>query len=639
MVKSSSSISLLLVAIISMTLLLQLTSSCLAQNLTYEGKYDIPIEGAIISLNLGFNDETTWSLDKSLTIRYRIKLTPLRENFTYTILPVLKILVRANTHTECVGTYLLALLNSESVSEGVIEVPFPDLDLLIKTKRGFIDIIPKLIIVSKNSTQEFLLTAKRFYLSIPKHGGILVGRCESSLSTSRPLCACVFLSYNIKRLAESIPLRITIKNLGKEFNGVLTTLVNGAIIDSRMMNFNNQVEDLIIIPTTLILTQLNNTSKYADISVRILGVEGKELLSTHLKLRLSINLSEPKLSAEVSKQMIFCGDDATIKITVYNPNLVPIKLNRLILTLGNETFRNITLNEVLTPKSLTSKEITLRFNSSGKYVVRAILNYDALDRSYNAKSEEFTITVLNALTLNVDSNKVIQGSSLGIEIIAFKPLSNVFIMARNDNLTIKLAYVGNFKVPGTKSLNVSTRRLMPGNYSLIAVSSEGISSNEINISVLPSKAKAVKKAKEKEVLKHNVSIDVVVENESIGPQSNVSLRIKLSTSKNVGFKLYRYEKTYEPPWILQPLNVISKLNSNTYRIVFKAPPKTGTYRYRLSVISEGRVVANKEFIIQVTEITKGPGIGYVLTPEILYPLIATTALGSVILFRRYSRRR
>ena len=376
--KKASGIGLLLAMIILITLMPLFTITCLAQTLTYEGKYDIPIEGAIISLYLGFNDENMWNLDKLLTIKYRVKLTPLKENFTFTILPILKILVRANARIECAGTYLLALLKSESASEGVIEIPFPDLDLLAEAKGGFIDIIPKLMIMNGNSTQEFLLTAKRFYLSIPKYGDILVGRCESSLSTLRPVYACVFLSYNVKKLTESIPLRVTIKNLGKEFNGVLTTLVNDAIISSRVMNFNNQVEDLVVIPTTLILTQLDNTSRNVNISARILDIEGKELLSTYLKLRLNINLSKLKLSAETSKSMIFCGDNAAIRIMVYNPNLVPLKLNWLALALGNETIRNVTLNEVLTPKTSVSREITLRFNSSGKYIVKAILNYNCL---------------------------------------------------------------------------------------------------------------------------------------------------------------------------------------------------------------------------------------------------------------------
>ena len=73
--------------------------------------------------------------------------------------------------------------------------------------------------------------------------------------------------------------------------------------------------------------------------------------------------------------------------------------------------------------------------------------------------------------------------------------------------------------------------------------------------------------------------------------------------------------------------------------MFRAPTKEGTYTYRVEVIKGDKVTDRREFNINVKSEEALVISKPLIPPELFYPIVATSALASLILFRRYSKRR
>jgi len=602
--------------------------------------YDLPVNGYLVSVELSVLN-TTWIPSKPVIMEYKIKVKemskPLKE-----LLVLLKVNVNTIDYSDIAGTYVLAKIRDYSTYTGKIRIFMPSSMLYILSKISFIDIMPTLIVIAENRTYTFNLIPHRLIINNSLTKEVLIGNCSSSLDKRKPIELCIYSYYlrNTEVAKETISLIVSIKNQGDEsLKSILTIVTGNLILSSKVINIDKGLEIYVPIPLQALLSIIKDDVTKLD--VRILTLNMSKVVSTSLPIPLNIKFSKPVIALRDVPTLVFEGDSITFNIELRNPNILPLHVHNILLTVGNTSIRCSKFPNVVLPKDTVELSFRLKPNNSGSYTLKLSLNYSINTENSTMITELGSIKVIKALTITVTNKFIRRNEVMNIEVIAFKPLKNIVLIAERDNNTYRLTYVGSFPEPGNEVVNVPIT-LEPGNYTLYAMSiTDNVISNGINITVLNENvSNNLKKSSKYSSKITNTVIKVLEVSNEVCAGCNVSIKLILNNNvSNVNIKLYRYEERFSPPWILQPLLNIKELGNNTYELIFKAPTKKGMYTYKIELAKGGNIIGSKNVYINVVS-GKGLTVGKpLIPPELFYPIIATSALASLILFRRYSKRR
>lgn len=608
--------------------------------------YDLPVEDFLVNVRLRVLNNM-WSPDQPIAMEYFIRVKgsnkPLEE-----FLVILEVNIKISDFTGSAGTYLLAKVSDYRSYEGVINIFVPSQAINLVLKADVADILPILIVVTKNSSYQFRLTPYRLIINTQEIKEIIIGNCSASFNLSSPLELCICVTHPVTHNLSENNVRITsfIKYLGnEEFEGILTILANDVIISSKSVTVERFLKTEVSIPLQSLIPFSENGKVKLKAVITTIGMD--KITDAALTITLRVNIRKPIVTFGNVPSLAFEGDQLILTIQVYNPNSLPLHVIKAMLIDGGMSVLYKDIPKIIMPNTNVECKVKLRFNRSGIYKFRFILSYSIGEYKDVLNITLPIIKVTKVLSIKLINKLSSSEKQLSIEVIAFRPINDVLIVAERGNKTYQLLYVGSFLIPSSKIVNLSIQSLKPGNYSLYALSlTEDVKSNIINISIQPTlSSKTKNKTNTTKVGKTTeISITLIksikVKDTEIYPGSNVSVEIILTTDKDIesdNIRLYKLVNGFSPPWVLQPLTNIRKVGKGIYELTFKAPSSEGSYTYKIQIVKEGKVLDSREFSIQVE--VKNAATTPLLPPEIFYPLIVTSALGSLILFRRYSKKR
>jgi len=608
--------------------------------------YDLPVEDFLVNVRLRVL-KSVWSPDQPIAMEYFIRVKgsnkPLEE-----FLVILKVNIKISDFTGSAGTYLLAKVSDYRSYEGIINIFVPSQAVNLILKADVADILPILIVVTKNSSYHFRLTPYRLIINAQEIKEIIVGNCSASFNISSPSELCICVTHPVTRNLSESNVRITsfIKYLSnEEFKGILTILANDVIISSKSVTVGKFLKTEISIPLQSLIPFSESGKVRLKAVLTTIGMD--KITDTALTITLKINIRKPIVTFGNVPSLAFEGDQLILTIQVYNPNSLPLHVIKAMLIDGGVSVLYKDTPKIIMPNTNVECKISLRFNRSGIYKFRFILSYSIGEYKDVLNITLPLIKVTKVLSIKLMNKLSSNEKQVPIEVIAFRPINDVLIVAERGNETYQLLYVGSFLMPGSKIVNLSIQSLKPGNYSLYALSlTEDVKSNIINISIQPTQNSKIKNNTNTTKVGKTTEISIgliksiKVKGTKIYPGSNVSVELILTADKNIegdNVRLYKLVNGFSPPWVLQPLTSIRKVDKGIYELTFKAPSSEGSYTYKVQIVKEGKVLDSREFSIQVE--VKNVATTPLLPPEVFYPLIITSALGSLILFRRYSKKR
>ncbi len=656
--------------------------------------YDLPIGKYVVNVKLRLeagNAGTTWDLSKPLKLDYSVGLA--RFGSSLGSINVLLNITLVCGSESVTNTYLLGNLSTEMPSTSGYLMLYPSGGIVecVLSGGSYVLVEPKVALISSsNLSRTYTLAPYRLYASISDIKNTFVGRCLTRLSNSSVIEVCVKAPYIWSASKVSNPVTISVSTYGtKAGSAVVSIKAGNAIVASRELSISKGViEEVLNVPTSLVMsicTQQRTQNVKSNVSKgnivkstqqpgTVLNVSLTPLttalgtVNVPLSIRCLTTYSPIKLVMIPSASSIVAGESLSIRLVVTNPNNYPVRLTKLVVTDNNRTVIDEVLTTTVSPQGTFTKVIKLVLKEAGNHVVVATLKYSLSGREDVIKSK-LVVLVTRALHIELSKESVTEGNDVLVSIAAFKPLKGVQLIAKElsskKNLTKVIAYVGDFPAPTVRKVRLVIT-LGPGNYSIYAVTKDGLRSNEELLKVLPKQVqnKTVKsvtktaattatKTTVKQVTmtkatatkttttaraKAGITLRVRLLNSTVVPKGTVVAEVMVigSVSKPE-FKLYKYEGTFTPPWILQPTARFTQVKPGTYRLVFKAPSSEGSYEYKVVLISGGKEVAQATFRITVGKASKAslPIKAALLPPEILIPLIGTVALASIILLRRF----
>lgn len=393
--------------------------------------------------------------------------------------------------------------------------------------------------------------------------------------------------------------------------------------------------------TTLRVPMISKVGPNSSTKLRIevLDELGSKLISTDIDVKFIVNIKKPIVKVDIKPKVSFIGSSINVSLSIHNPNNITIKVTNVKVLANGSEIKVININENIKPHNDISKSFNLEFRHSGRYILKFLIGITFINKKLNVTLGPYVINVLNPIYLSSYSRVFNYGEDVKVDVAAFKPMENVFLSILKNGSVVKQVYVGDFDIPSCRSTVIMN--LKPGNYSIVVIKNGLKLSNLLKISVVNNSKKVVSISKSNTRTTPSAgNVKVVLINNTVKPKGNVLLRVYVPTNELVRFKLYRYEPNYQPPWVLQPLLKTSRVSSKMYELVFKAPPKSGTYLYRLEVTSRNlNISRNFRLVVSAPSATTTAVPKLLLKNELLYPLLGTVALASLLLFRRYSKKR
>ena len=627
---------LLYTSILALLLLLSTTHTT-ANTMDY---YDLVINGVLIRLSLGVYNKV---LNNIVILKYTVSIKPIVSKVNRSIL---KLVLEVNTLNKNLGStlsskFLILItnnLNKQINKTGVILVPTP----CFSSKCNII-LKPKLIVSYSNSTRYFNLRPIAMKIKLSRDSIALTGKCVCSDDPKEPIELCILTNHRFRGIHAYIPLNISLRIMKRGLHEYLVkVLSNNTLLYSRLIRINKSLVTTLKIP--IINTEVvgNNT---LPLTIKLCNREGREVLKTTLNVIFEVSIEKPEVRIVVEPRFGFITDIFRSSILVRNINEVPMRVKNVELVINGSKYGVISINEELSPNTYIVKNLSFKLNKTGKYLVSFVINYEVLGKLRSLSIVSKPILVLNPIHLGTYSRTYNYGEDVEVEVTAFRPLSNVFLLILRNNSVVKHIFIGDFDLPSCRSVTITN--LKPGNYSIIAASNGIRLSNTLSVVIInKTKVKMRSEVYGKTLTKSKgtpyigaFTIELI--NSTVAPKSNVKLVVKLPS--NVGllsFKLFRYERKFQPPWILQPLAKVREISRNTYELIFKAPSKVGTYTYRLDILTD-KINHTRTFTVRVVtnSLSTARVPSSLLKNEFLYPLIGTIALASILLFRRYSRKK
>ncbi len=650
--------------------------------------YDLPLGKYVINVKLRLeasNAGTTWDLSKALKLDYSVGLARFGSSLG-------SVRVLLNLTLVCVGnsvtnSYVLGTLSTEMPATSGYLMIYPSGNIVDCVLKGgsYVLIVPKVTLETSNLSKTYTLAPYRLYAGLSDMSSTYVGRCSVKLSNSSAIEVCVKAPYLWSSSKASNPVTISVSTYGiNRGSAVISIKAGNSILASRELGISGgSIEEVINVPTDLLMSVClqslqtfggsKNSSKNTSIKMLqppqiILNTTLTPLVtnipqvSIPLMVRCSTTFTSLKLLAIPSASSIVAGESVSIRLVVNNPNNYPVRLTELIVKDSNSTVYDVGLTTTVPPQSTFTKVIKLVLKSAGDHVIVPMIKYSIAGREEVVKSK-VVILVTRALHIDLSKDVVTEGSELVVNVAAFKPVKGVQLVAKTlsgkGNETKVIAYVGEFPAPMVRKVRLIVT-LKPSNYSIYAITSNGLRSNDEILKVVPKEvnktvttatptkkvsttatktpAKTTTTKAPAPKAKVGVSIRVRLLNSTIVPKGTVVAEVLVSGSvSKPEFKLYKYESTFTPPWILQPTAKFTQVRSGTYRLVFKAPSSEGNYEYRVVLMSNGKEVAQATFRIVVSKAQATTSLvkTALLPPEILIPLVGTVALASIILLRRF----
>ena len=647
--------------------------------------YDLPLGKYVINVKLRLeasNAGTTWDLSKALKLDYSVGLARFGSSLgSVRVLLNLTLVCAGNSVT---NSYVLGTLSTEMPATSGYLMIYPSGNIVDCVLRGgsYVLIVPKVTLEASNLSKTYTLAPYRLYAGLSDLSSTYVGRCSVKLSNSSAIEVCVKAPYLWSSSKASNPVTISVSTYGiNRGSAVISIKAGNSILASRELAVSGgSTEEVINVPTDLLMSvclqtpQTPSTGKNASIKTTlqppqiILNTTLTPLatnipqVSIPLMIRCSTTFTSLKLLAIPSASSIVAGESVSIKLVISNPNNYPVRLTELIVKDGNSTVYNEGLTTTVPPQGTFTKVVKLLLKSAGDHVIVPMIKYSIAGREEVVKSK-VVILVTRALHIDLSKNVVTEGNELVVNVAAFKPVKGVQLIAKTlsgkGNETKVIAYVGEFPAPTVKKVRLVVT-LKPGNYSIFAITSNGLRSNEEILKVVPKEvnktattttppkkvsttatktpAKTTTTKAPAPKTKAGVSIRVRLLNSTVVPRGTVVAEVLVSGSvSKPEFKLYKYEGTFTPPWILQPTAKFTQVKPGTYRLTFKAPSSEGNYEYRVVLMSNGKEVAQATFRIVVSKAKATTSLvkAALLPPEILIPLVGTVALASIILLRRF----
>ncbi len=646
--------------------------------------YDLPLGKYVINVKLRLeasNAGTTWDLSKALKLDYSVGLANFGSSLgSVRVLLNLTLVCAGNSVT---NSYVLGTLSTEMPATSGYLMIYPPGNIVDCVLRGgsYVLIVPKVALETSNLSKTYILAPYRLYAGLSDASSTYVGRCSVKLSNSSAIEVCVKAPYLWSSSKASNPVTVSVSTYGiNRGSAVISIKAGNSILASRQLAVSGgSVEEVINVPTDLLMSvclqtpQTSSSGKNTSIKTLqppqiILNTTLTPLatnipqVSIPLMVRCSTTFTSLKLLAIPSASSVVAGESVSIKLVVSNPNNYPVRLTKLIVKDGNSTVYNEGLTTTIPPQGTFTKVVKLLLKSAGDHVIVPMIKYSIAGREEVVKSK-VVILVTRALHIDLSKNVVTEGNELVVNVAAFKPVKGVQLIAKTlggkGNETKVIAYVGEFPAPTVKKVRLIVT-LKPGNYSIYAITSNGLRSNEEILKVVPkevnktvttttptkkvsttatkTQAKTTTTKAPAPKTKAGVSIRVRLLNRTIVPKGIVVAEVLVSGSvSKPEFKLYKYESTFTPPWILQPTARFTQVKPGTYRLTFKAPSSEGNYEYRVVLMSNGKDVAQATFRIVVSKAKATASLmkAALLPPEILIPLVGTVALASIILLRRF----
>ena len=587
-----------------------------------------------------------WDLTKPLPIN--IKVEYIKGSKPLDVIAVLNI----KTLTEAVEVenkyYVGRLDNNVKQFTEVVQV-YPSTKLVVaalnKTTIGLL-ITPSIIAVRGNETVVVGPTVPLFITGIiEKTGGIIapimISRSEVSYSDR------LVLEHTVKTFSQwgsdlGVPvIEYSIQGYTTEtIRLFVKLLVNDNVVHSKYVSAISGDVKVVMqfnIPLDVIKFMCRqNPMLNLKIETDIITENSKQTIEIPFNMLYELRKTLLTVEAYLSNS-VYEGEKTNIilKITNNGGNIIGIKE---IDILDNESLlKSIPVSKILNPYSETIQTIIMELNGQGTHQVKFKVIYVEGGYVKSIETQTYEVVVMPSMILNVDKQEVTIGDVIEVSIQAYRNMKGVIIQwGLNNGTWINITRI-DVKVPSCK---VKIKAPMTeGTYILRAIQPEkSIKSNTIEIKVLG-----------KFTLKLSPSII------KANPQSIVKLSGKITPippREVCKIEVYRLEPTIND-WILLPTATYTIDDKGVVSIQITAPEKPGNYKIKAALIMNNKKVCESNVVTLTVVEVKGnatsastssagsgiiPGVYKPLVPmEMFVAIIATVALASIIVWRRFKR--
>ncbi len=396
------------------------------------------------------------------------------------------------------------------------------------------------------------------------------------------------------------------------------------------------IQEEITLPEDIVKT-FSQAKGYVTVFLSIV-LEGSSVsYSIDLVYVLRCSFEKPAIAIDVSlPKTVYSGIPIDATISIRNNDLEKIYVKEVFMVYEDREYV-IDVDRVLDLGESFIKEVTLKFNSSGKILVKIVAKILLLERYTELDvGKTIEVYVVNPLVIGVDKRVCSPGEKLVLSInTVFINKTISIIMMKINGTTPRIIDTLIVSFPGTR-VEVTAPET-PGTYIVQAITSDNIRSNiiEINVSVVSYK------------------VNLIAKSTKVEPSSKLEFVVEITPSpkESLDIAILRFEELMGT-WILVPGTITGQSNGK-YTVVLKAPDKPGNYRFKARVALKGKIIGESNPVtILVGNTTTSTNITSTIAqtgnqttsylplipPEYTIGVLAAVPVVSILLWRRYRKR-
>ena len=600
-------------------------------------------EDAIVKVDVGISAKgNVWDLTYPLEVYVDASL--LKEKIAKPAYVYLELIYSMNGENVGSDELYVGALSSLNSFLKITLLIYPKGEIIEKASGNVdsLEITPKIIVIRDGRVFESRSAASFIIPIVPP-----VAETEIASSTYAIIGAnaTIYLRISTKYpwniISENPILNVEVYgvNVNDQVSIIAITQINDRMITSQFLgsfsgNFRRSFQ--IFMPSDMLKSICSEGLVEISVEFLILDSKGE---ATRKSLSLTLRCVNPTDAIRLYityPSSVFSGEEFTLNVIVRNTlTSASAKLTAVEIYVDNELVKAEKLGNVeVLPTSKYEYPVRLVLSEIGDHILTVKLHYTVGLFYGEAKKDSLRITVLNPASFQAVTNVTEPGGTVVFKAYIGLPRIDaklqIYVNETDEWKTIKKVQLvfpeTMFKVTAPYSEGKYVYRLLLEN---------GITSNSVTVIVSKEVFKKQIKAGEKRQ-KITSSAKVVAKPSVINVNLGEKVTIQATVQEQgIDLELVRYELTVGD-WVLISNANITKNSETSFSITFKAPTKTGTYKYKLIALKDGEEIGESNIVlVNVSSVEKKVAAQPIIPFEMFTATLSTMGALSFIIWRRY----